>query len=702
MKLPVKKVYDFLLYSLAFVLLMEWLLPLPYITDTGFIFVFVLATFVFFAVNFLQLPVVLTIAIKLFVMLAGLHYMFFDGPIWEWQWMSVLFNDVLENMIYLLTGNIVHLTDLFRSLLFFILLAAMSHLLYFWVVRVKRIFVFLIITVTFVAVLDTFTPYDATLAIIRIFIIGFLLLGLMRLLRTLEEGNIVYHSKWLFARVVLSLGTVIVAASSFGYIAPKLEPQWADPVPYVLSFFGLEHSWWQQKVGYGDNDERLGGGFVHDNTPIFYANVEKEQYFRGETKNYYSGKGWEVTTPEQWHFGPMGTFEENVGLIERKAEIYFTGNETFSHLFYPGEIKRLTTRTDLPLSFSYDWFTLKTFPSFRGGHVQLDEYVLVYAEPQFSIDALRKAKEEDPDWIQEYYLQLPDTLPERIRELAAEITAPYDNRYDKAKAVERYLSGPLFTYDTKNVAIPAENEDYVDQFLFETRRGYCDNFSTAMAIMLRTIDIPTRWVKGFAGGERLAATEEVSQYLITSANAHSWVEVYFPGHGWVPFEPTKGFYQANAFSFGQSATDDRVMENERDTDAQERNEPSEQKEEGKSEKENDKKTMVPRFGIFAILAAILGLTVFSVVFWKKRTPLRRTFADEFDEIILLLEEKGLCRLRGETLREYALRIDRLYEAETMQRLIEKYEQYSYGKEKEFVLTEEERELLAEMKKKILS
>ncbi|MBO1913308.1 transglutaminase domain-containing protein, partial [Microvirga sp. 3-52] len=99
------------------------------------------------------------------------------------------------------------------------------------------------------------------------------------------------------------------------------------------------------------------------------------------------------------------------------------------------------------------------------------------------------------------YLQLPNELPARVGELAEKITNSSENVYDKTKAIERYFSRNGFVYDQKDVAVPAEDQDYVDQFLFETKNGYCDNFSTSMVVMLRTIGIPARWVKGFAPGE---------------------------------------------------------------------------------------------------------------------------------------------------------------------------------------------------------
>ena len=85
-----------------------------------------------------------------------------------------------------------------------------------------------------------------------------------------------------------------------------------------------------------------------------------------------------------------------------------------------------------------------------------------------------------------------------------------------------------FSYHTQDVAVPEPNQDYVDQFLFETKRGYCDNFSSAMAVLLRSAGIPARWVKGYTSGEYKGAGDHNGHiYEVTNNNAHSWVEVYF-------------------------------------------------------------------------------------------------------------------------------------------------------------------------------
>jgi len=128
------------------------------------------------------------------------------------------------------------------------------------------------------------------------------------------------------------------------------------------------------------------------------------------------------------------------------------------------------------------------------------------------------------------YLQLPE-LTTRIRQLADSLTVNQPTRLDKARAVESYLRTFRYTLE-----LPAtEREATLDHFLFERRAGHCEYFSTAMVILLRSAGVPARNVNGFLGGE----WNDFGRYLsVTQNNAHSWVEVYFPGFGWVPFDPT--------------------------------------------------------------------------------------------------------------------------------------------------------------------
>ena len=129
------------------------------------------------------------------------------------------------------------------------------------------------------------------------------------------------------------------------------------------------------------------------------------------------------------------------------------------------------------------------------------------------------------------YLQFP-ALDQRIPALAEQIAAGADNNYDKAVAIERYLS-TRFAY---SLELPKTMpRDPLANFLFERKRGHCEYFASAMAIMLRTLHIPARVANGFRTGE---FNDLSGQYVVRAANAHSWVEVYFPGYGWTSFDPT--------------------------------------------------------------------------------------------------------------------------------------------------------------------
>jgi hypothetical protein len=138
-----------------------------------------------------------------------------------------------------------------------------------------------------------------------------------------------------------------------------------------------------------------------------------------------------------------------------------------------------------------------------------------------------------PDQVSSEYLQLPP-LDSRIRPLTDKIVANTKTPYDRATAIETYLR-THYGYTLQLAS--AKPTDPIPDFLFVRRRGHCEYFSSAMAIMLRTIGIPSRVVNGFAGGE---FNDITSQYVIRASDAHSWVEAYIPGEGWLAFDPTPG------------------------------------------------------------------------------------------------------------------------------------------------------------------
>jgi transglutaminase-like putative cysteine protease len=152
-------------------------------------------------------------------------------------------------------------------------------------------------------------------------------------------------------------------------------------------------------------------------------------------------------------------------------------------------------------------------------------------------DALRVAANTVPGEL-EGYLKLPP-LDIRIPKLAEEITASAPDNYDKALALEHYLQTRFgYTLDLpRNVP-----SDPLASFLFERKQGHCEYFASAMAVMLRSLHIPARLVTGFRTGE---FNDLTNQYVVRASNAHAWVEAYFPGTGWIGFDPTPAGREPN-------------------------------------------------------------------------------------------------------------------------------------------------------------
>ncbi len=151
-----------------------------------------------------------------------------------------------------------------------------------------------------------------------------------------------------------------------------------------------------------------------------------------------------------------------------------------------------------------------------------------------TVEELREAPAVYSGYMKDHYLQLPGDLPQRVRDLAAEVTADADNPMDKALAVQDFMRSDVFEY-TQDIQAPPRGADGVDHFLFNTRAGYSDYHASAMTVMMRASGIPARLAAGYAAGEDVEGTDFRA---VKDADSHSWVQVYFPGHGWIDFEPT--------------------------------------------------------------------------------------------------------------------------------------------------------------------
>ncbi|OIJ14921.1 hypothetical protein BKP35_05650 [Anaerobacillus arseniciselenatis] len=741
------------IYFLSFMILWEWLRPLPVITDTGNLHVFVWFTLFCFVVMYLRLAFYITIPLFFIVMMYGLHSIFYEGPfVKEGLSTLILFGeDVARNITFLLGSQMDLLTYEFRSFLLFLVLAITSYLVHFWIFHLKKIFWFLVITIVYVTIIDTFTIYDASSAIIRLVVAGFFLMTILFKMR-LEEREKVSSDEFRGKAWTNILTTIIIAVVAAAFFMPKYEPYWPDPLPMVQSVAtgeGVGESA-VQTIGYGQNDERLGGGFVQDDSVVFTAVSKQRHYWRGESKEIYTGHGWVSLEPElNKTFRYSDVYDESVAvqLYDRnvpkeklEATITMRNDARFWHFFYPGElievnenqIEFYSDSQGSPFQFLIDYLTGKvgTTNAEDESALFLQEYTLTYYQPEFVIDDLLASSENDPEHIKEMYLQLPN-VPDRVGQLAEEITDEFNTRYDKVKAIEGYFSENDFLYETEDVPRPEEGQDYVDQFLFETRRGYCDNYSTAMIVMLRSLDIPARWVKGFTQGELIEyIAEGYREYEVSNSNAHSWVEVYFPEVGWVPFEPTQGFSHTYDFVEAEVDTEDTSLDDE-----------VEREDEAPLERENDPENpFLPledmegledsassaggqkssqgsfnfpfKFVWVIIAASLIGFLIhqnrkklvtslFLYVF-KLKSNNKNNYMKVYERLLWLLAYNGYKRADGETLREYASRIDRELGCTEMQQLTLYYEKLYYGNGKEHYLSVENKDAWEVLVKKMSS
>ena len=175
-----------------------------------------------------------------------------------------------------------------------------------------------------------------------------------------------------------------------------------------------------------------------------------------------------------------------------------------------------------PRSFQNDELHLE-----HGGTIHYSVWSRLDPPP---VDKLRRARGRVPTRFA-VYLELPPEITPRTRALAAQITTGLTNNYDRAVAIQQWLTSNL----SYTLELEEPKTEPVDYFLFERKKGHCEYFASAFAVLARAAGVPTRQVNGFLGGE----WNEYQGYVaVRAGDAHSWDEVYFPGQGWVTFDAT--------------------------------------------------------------------------------------------------------------------------------------------------------------------
>ncbi len=312
---------------------------------------------------------------------------------------------------------------------------------------------------------------------------------------------------------------------------------------------------------YGE-EINLGLGQPLSNVEVMRVNAPADQppgtrfYWRARVYDFYADNGWQGTYEEQAPLSDALLDAEARPLLEQPrwtADLVFQLERPFTTLHVVPQPLRIDHRGKVTFARnpdgSLDLAFLQAEPYLPAGTTYNVQAALTAA----TVADLRQAGTDYPEWVRQRYLQLPPEITERTRALARELAQGAETPYDVAARVTQYLRQTI-TYQT-TIEAPPENQEVLDWLLFDYRKGFCNYYASAEVILLRTVGIPARLAVGYAQGEYHAITNEDTderpnlpegsltrseraEYIVRQKDLHAWPEVYFPGIGWVEFEPT--------------------------------------------------------------------------------------------------------------------------------------------------------------------
>ncbi|HTL86219.1 MAG TPA: transglutaminaseTgpA domain-containing protein [Acidimicrobiia bacterium] len=291
---------------------------------------------------------------------------------------------------------------------------------------------------------------------------------------------------------------------------------------------------------------------------VFTVDSPRRDFWRGETFDLWDGRTWTRSNDQARHYlQPTGPdhLEAPAAFGDAGAEIgddlrqTFHIETTFSDVVFAAPSPRIV-ETDKSL-FERPDGTIAiaggTGNAFGKGAV----YTVVSRRYPATADDLRAANASDtPPAIVAQYAQAPTATTSRVRALARQITAGSKTTYDSVQAIENWLGAN--TRYSLDAPLSPENVDVVDDFLFRSKLGWCEQIASSLVVLARSVGIPARLTTGFAPGERDGLT---GRFVVRERDAHAWAEIYFPGIGWQGFDPTENVPLAGDAAAGGSWLD---------------------------------------------------------------------------------------------------------------------------------------------------
>jgi hypothetical protein len=553
-------VRDIIISLLLFLLLIEWLRPLPAMADVSeiysiqpFLVVFALCM----AIDCFKVPYSWGWIAKSMMVLLFVGFMFERDTFLSGTWVFDLVRLISLDVVHIFQVQLDLISGQTRTLLFLFGWSLLISVVQALMLQRQHSLWFVGATLTYLVCLQLALGTDTVQGIIRTLGYGLILLSLLNLSRIQQTyGFNTVRSGGAFRWLLVSLVVVGVLTGASWYSAVQTAP---TPLMKPVSMAYLTDRMFElynedtslkgvaAKSGYGQDDSMLGGPLQSDSSIVFTAKTSELTYWRGESKNFYDGKGWTQTEKNGEPFAQRSPQTSDRAVTQ---EVLWSSKSLGKQLFYGGtllQVNALLTEKGEPLSpdiiianRTNDKVTLPEISD------PLSFYKVTVQPVREDPAVLGVDSDSYPASITDVYLQLPANLPRTVRGLAEQVTENRTTPYAKAVAIEQYLRGN-YAYSLDKPTRPTRNEDFISHFLFVDRTGYCDHFSTSMVVMLRSVGVPARWVKGYAPGTRQASSEDhLQEVIVRNQDAHSWVEVYFPSTGWISFEPTPGFSALSA------------------------------------------------------------------------------------------------------------------------------------------------------------
>jgi len=281
------------------------------------------------------------------------------------------------------------------------------------------------------------------------------------------------------------------------------------------------------------------------------------------TRFYWEARSYDTYQANQWLSDVTTTtdlFPNSVDIIQpglaSRTEVTFTffTHVPISNLFVVSEPLWLSIPSQAYMSLNPDGTVNFSAMMTKGIVHPGQQYIVRSAVDAVTIQELKDAGTNYPEWVINNYLQQPQNITPRTKELAISIASGLSNPYDITNAVTQYLRDNI-EYN-QSISRPPTDQERIDWFLFDYKKGYCLYYASAEVVLLRSLGIPARMAVGYAQGERETPLSqqqvppgagrdivsqqlsETSTYVVRHKDAHAWPEVYFPDIGWVIFEPT--------------------------------------------------------------------------------------------------------------------------------------------------------------------